>query len=812
MEPIVDTPADQSTLLVYSIEATPSPIQVSTPLSLTITANLPMGSPATVCQQIVVTLPVGTNAADLIATGDIQAVPPSGGWTAVPSGGQVVFTPPGGSVTIKGGGLVLILAVTTNAQPGTANVLIDETASNASNPMAPRSTTWAAAKYPADFTLSALTAVPVTNTNIPDGSPAQLTWKATGANVTCTLSYVPDNAGTQISVPVPLTPDGPSFQTQPLTRSSGVIFYLTAYLSIDGQDEPITLQSQLPVAIETLSLNVTVQPPRIPPGGIAVINWSAPNATQCITKDGVVLPPSGTAYVVLQQSHDFEITAYGPNNQVQQAPTLVTVDPTIVANQPAQTVTGAIGATIQPNPVAINVNRDLTGSVIVDGATVPFAMVNGVLMITIDGVTRPPTVADAQGLMRLACPPSGTGANGSLQMALPPLDVQGTSNRVIPINVIGGTGGTGGSSVFTFSFAGGTAVPLQGPGCPGGQGGNANAIITPDPTQQPAQYIFTFTPGPGGAGGPPGPNQQDNGPQGAAGLYTALAFNGLVVPLDGTLVPPVPFSPLVLSLAAIPATAPMNGLALVRWNAPNADHCVLWDGSVAAAKGERYMVMTATTEFTVTAYDRFGRVVPQSATITVDPSIQPTGSGTSQTGATGTPGTAGACPSWAFNPNPPSLPTGWTAGGTGGTGGDATITLAIPPLDATGTSTRVIPITAIAGAGGPGGLGGWLNVTGLPSPLPDPFPAQFPPTASPGGPGGNGGSATVTLTTDHTQAPARIILQAAAGAGGAGGESGVRFDMQGNPAISYAANGSGGTAGVTVDGLPVMLPPATNGG
>jgi hypothetical protein len=83
--------------------------------------------------------------------------------------------------------------------------------------------------------------------------------------------------------------------------------------------------------------------------------------------------------------------------------------------------------------------------------------------------------------------------------------------------------------------------------------------------------------------------------------------------------------------------------------------------------------------------------------------------------------------------------------------------------------------------------------------------------ASPGGTGGNGGGATLVLTTDPTQAPARIILQVAAGAAGAGGQNGWLYDNSGaSLGPTYATAGTPGAASVTVDNAPVVLPPPSS--
>ncbi|MCW3848872.1 hypothetical protein OF829_16670 [Sphingomonas sp. LB-2] len=440
--------------MTYSVATQPDPIEVGTPLSLTITASNQTGANVT-CTQIIVTVPVGTNAADLIATAQIDTVPPAADWGVKQDGGQVIFTPPGGSIVVKGEGLVFVLAMTANNQAGSANVLIDESASNPANPAGVRSYTWVAAKYPVDFTLSALTAVPVTNTNIPHGKSATLTWTATGAGVTCTLSYVPDNSGNMVTDNVPNSPTGGSYTTRALTRNGEVDFLLTAQMTPADQDQPLTKTASLPITVATLGLTLYAEPPVVGVNGLARVRWVAVNADHCVDEDdGSTLPAVGEKYVLLQQQQTFNITAVGADGQTLPQQLTIQVNPNIVANAPGQNIVAPWGAGGQ-SATRYMAGRSIEGPV---------------------WVWSPPSAG-------------GAGGDADLTIALPPLDTSG-GGQVIPIALTAGPGGGGGSGEGQFGDA------------PGGNGGNATLNLSWDPNATTtAQYLITVTAGAGGGGG-----------------------------------------------------------------------------------------------------------------------------------------------------------------------------------------------------------------------------------------------------------------------------------------------------------------------
>jgi hypothetical protein len=791
-------------LLTYSPpSASPDPLQISTQTVLSITVDNNTGS-RILCKQIVFTLPVGTNAQDLIATASISPVPPSG-WKAITDGGTVIFTAPDGEVAVEGEGLVFKFAVTTNNQPGSANIIVTETTADGIQ----RSENLAADKVPIIFTLTPISAV---STDILYGEPAFLSWTAAGQGVTCTLSYQPgDSADSAISITVPNTPDGPSYQTVPLTRrdNGDVDFVLIANQNIPGQDNPQPLQSSLGVTVEALSLSLEVQPATVGVGGLAQIVWDAPNADYCVTGDGQRLPPSGTAYVILWEQTNFTVTARG-GTQIAQQQKLIQVSSAIVANQPGYSITGTAGAQ-GPTGAALGVFEETFPGALGFGFGTQIYQVNagstvaigvqdgsgGAYAAMLNGATWPTTSAEYIAFQQAAS--GGTGAAGGdavLTITLPPLDSSSAPAQVIPIALTGGTGGPGGTSGgYSDGITMGSYLVSMSGG-DGGPGGNVRVEIAIDPTLAPAQYVFTLAGGAGGTGGTTGygfsGNSGASGPPGAV----ALAFDGVIVPADGQLVAPRAFAPLVLKVAALPLVVAPNGVALLRWKAPGADYVVLPDGSVAPPNGKRYVVVAQTGPLTVTAHDQFGRTLARSATITVDPSILPTETGGSQTGGAGQAGQPGNYGS--INGIVPSPPTPSSAGGTGGPGNPATVAMTVPPLDTSGTSTRVIAITAIGGTGGSGGAGGYLADAALGQVY------RLPQTACPGGQGGTGGDATVTLTVDPSLPPAQLVVTVTPGAGGDGGQCGWIYNYDSSGGGATAIPGAPGTASLTIDGVAVV--------
>lgn len=448
-----------STLLTYAIATLPEPVEVGMPFSMTLSVNNQTGAPVT-CTQITVTILVGTNAGDLIASGGIEVKAPDSWYVPPPSGGQVILTPPGGSIDIKGDALLFAFSMEANNQAGVSNILIDESASNANNAPGYRSLNWPVAKFPVDFTLSDLTAVPVTNTSVPYGGMAALTWVAAGEGVSCTLTYQASDGGSMDPISVLNTPEGGIYTSDALTHSDGVSFLLTASMTPLGSEVPLTKTASLFINVETLGLTLYAEPPVVGNNGLARVRWVAVNADHCIDEDtGAQLAASGEKYVVLQAKQTFSITAVGASGETLPQQISIDVDTNIAPTDTSRVITGAAGG---------------NGS---DAYFTPGRM-------TTEGPTmiwHPPTAG-------------GNGADAVFIQALPPLDTAGGAPVVIEIALTGGQGGSGGS---------GDGGPYG--DAPGGTGGNATLNLSWDPSAPaPAQYLITMAAGAGGSGAPSG--------------------------------------------------------------------------------------------------------------------------------------------------------------------------------------------------------------------------------------------------------------------------------------------------------------------
>jgi hypothetical protein len=224
-----------------------------------------------------------------------------------------------------------------------------------------------------------------------------------------------------------------------------------------------------------------------------------------------------------------------------------------------------------------------------------------------------------------------------------------------------------------------------------------------------------------------------------------------------------------LDVGVVPPKVGVNGLVALQWTAANVDHCTLQDGTLLSSSGTAYFVVKEDQTFTVSAFDADGyMLLQQQKTVHVDSSISPNEAGQSLTGATGPNGEDG----WEYVLN----------GQDGDAGGDAVLTIALAPLDATGSTAHVVPISVTGGTGGAGGAG-----------------SQWATGASNGGPGGN---AVLTATFDATLSPeAQYIVTLTGGAGGSGGQS----TLQSNGQIVHGATGGTGAASATIGGQPVRF-------
>ncbi|HTD33569.1 MAG TPA: hypothetical protein VK665_07920, partial [Candidatus Elarobacter sp.] len=80
------------TLLSYAFLTEPNPLQAGTSATLTLVVSN-SGREIVTVESVTVTLPVGTNAKDLIASADGIVTQPQSGWSVAQSGGSFTLTP-----------------------------------------------------------------------------------------------------------------------------------------------------------------------------------------------------------------------------------------------------------------------------------------------------------------------------------------------------------------------------------------------------------------------------------------------------------------------------------------------------------------------------------------------------------------------------------------------------------------------------------------------------------------------------------------------------------------------------------------------
>jgi hypothetical protein len=227
---------------------------------------------------------------------------------------------------------------------------------------------------------------------------------------------------------------------------------------------------------------------------------------------------------------------------------------------------------------------------------------------------------------------------------------------------------------------------------------------------------------------------------------------------------------LSLDVDVVPAVVGVNGLVRLRWNAQNADYCLLDDKTQVPASGMRYFILRKLRIFKVTAVAN-SKVKTVQRAADVDAAIKPTVGGYSAQGDPGRSGLAGRiCDGSSGSGCTP------TAGESGWTGGPAVLRGQWPALANT-RAAPVIPVVVTGGRGGDGGPGGWREGSGG---------TKTDVQAS--GYGGSGGNATLGVTLDGPGEPTQYIIQISAGQPGDGG------------------GGTAGTASATIDGVPVTLP------
>ena len=449
-------------LLAYQLEVEPDPLWAGNSATLSLTASN-AGDDAITCQSIQLTLPVGTDATDLIAGIDGISTEQPLGWTAqVDKGGVVTFRAPAGGAAIMQTSLRFALSISVNDELGTSSLALCEAASDDGSASQTGFRSFELDKFPAGFSLSDLQTVPFDKTDVDYDTPARLNWSATGAGVSCLLEYKPsDDDNRTVRVTVPNTPAGGSYTTENLTRERQVDFTLSALVRVLGRDDPLIRQARCPVTVDTLPVpTIWAEPTQTGLNGLVRLRWNAPNADHCLFGDGTRLEPSGQRYILMTKTKSLYITAVAPDGRTKQNFANVTVDPSIQATEAGHVATGApgeAGRDTEINPFSARIYPGTPGT---------------------------------------------NGGDVNLTLSLPPLDTTGSAARVTPVTVTGGTGGAGGNALgFT-----------QPSGLNGGAGGNVVVNLNFDPLLgPPAQYLIVIKGGPGGTGG------QVGGNEGAAG-------------------------------------------------------------------------------------------------------------------------------------------------------------------------------------------------------------------------------------------------------------------------------------------------------
>jgi DNA-binding beta-propeller fold protein YncE len=232
---------DDGPLLDYTFLTDPDPLQASTPARLTLVISDGTNT-AIDCTYVAVTFPTGVNAKDLTADPNgIATVAPSG-WTIEQNGGTFTLTP----VTPDRGRIgrdavaFVFSGVAVNDEPGECGVQIDENAQTSSEPAGDRYGVLRLSKFPAQFSVSDMTATP---TEVPSGGSTTLMWSGSPANYT--LYYDPDGLGQQH---YGVGQFGP-YPVSNLTNGAGVSFTLVVQYTLPGSAQILTLQRQCQVAV-----------------------------------------------------------------------------------------------------------------------------------------------------------------------------------------------------------------------------------------------------------------------------------------------------------------------------------------------------------------------------------------------------------------------------------------------------------------------------------------------------------------------------------------------------------------------------------
>jgi hypothetical protein len=269
-------------LLTPIAHADPAPLQTGTNTTLTVVCASLTG-PIDV-DSITFTIPIGTNPRDLSASSDFQFTMPDG-WSVSQSGGMVMFSPNNDPATLTTITFV-ISNIAVNRFPGPCDIVVTESAAPTGGTSQVRTNKLRLAKYPSEFFLSELDAIPQ---SVNAGGTVTLTWS--GSSATYNMNYEPARDGTIVNQDVSSLN---SYTSVPLTRYPVVVFTLTATYTPPGSDQPKVVTRQVIV-------NVNFPDPKFDEVNAGIANetldveWKTEHVNLVTLRDDDdVLPPNGS--------------------------------------------------------------------------------------------------------------------------------------------------------------------------------------------------------------------------------------------------------------------------------------------------------------------------------------------------------------------------------------------------------------------------------------------------------------------------------------------------------------------------------------
>jgi hypothetical protein len=328
------------TLLTYSIETNPDPIQISPTdgapslATLTITvSNSPPPDPVTglppahppiiQCSSIVFNLHKGFNAKDFGSDLTIAGSSAPEGWHIDPDGnGNFTVTPTTSSAPVGSEGLVFVLeGIKVNLQPGTTWMTITETAARPNEDPDDRITSISLGKFPLKFSVGDLDANPQ---SVALNGSTTLTWNGTeGAEYT--LEY--DDVVIQHTKSGEALPASGSYKIDGLQRDT-VFNLLVRYVENPASIAKVQ-RSRTVTILEAHIDNFVADPLTIGKGLPCEVQWET-NADTC-TLDYAgqtvqVAAPNGSTTLTFDASTTVTLTAKR-GSSVAQEPRAITVDP-----------------------------------------------------------------------------------------------------------------------------------------------------------------------------------------------------------------------------------------------------------------------------------------------------------------------------------------------------------------------------------------------------------------------------------------------------------------------------------------------------